>query len=322
MAQANRVGRREATARWARRRTASVAVALAGAVVGAGLYLGNQAYVGATSPASCGAGCVTDGSVSLSSDPGMLEAEADIANANRSATSGGSYVSVVLLDPFTYSTSGTVSQLRMTDELRGAYLAQQAANDRDGATPIQLLLANEGTSGEEGQAQAIGQIKSLEGQDHIVAVAGMGLSTADTKTAAAALTADGMPMFGAVTTGDEFDGTYFAGFYQVIPAVDDQVQQLRAYLSGQLPSPGSGQFVALVSDAAATDVYSVNLLTDFRTAFAQTRVQPYSFTPDASGATSQYATITQDVCDQPGTNGGKPSPFCHCTWGARPRCPT
>lgn len=292
MAQANRVGRREATARWARRRTASVAVALAGAVVGAGLYLGNQAYVGATSPASCGAGCVTDGSVSLSSDPGMLEAEADIANANRSATSGGSYVSVVLLDPFTYSTSGTVSQLRMTDELRGAYLAQQAANDRDGATPIQLLLANEGTSGEEGQAQAIGQIKSLEGQDHIVAVAGMGLSTADTKTAAAALTADGMPMFGAVTTGDEFDGTYFAGFYQVIPAVDDQVQQLRAYLKVT-----KGQSVALITSDQTSDIYSNDLRTDFKSALdSLVALRGYPFDP--AQASQQFGAIATIICRQ------------------------
>jgi len=135
----------------------------------------------------------------------------------------------------------------------------------------------------------------------------MGLSVASTQAAATALSDDGMAMFGAVTTGDQFNGNNYPGFFQVVPYVGAQVHQLSGYLSGQLPSPGSGQFVALISDAAATDVYSVNLLTDFRTAFAP--VQPYSFTPDASGATSQYATITQDVCGQPGTNGAKPSPF-------------
>src|ERR1700745_1574067 len=114
-----------------RKRTGSVAVALAGALVGGGLYLANQEYVVATSPASCAAGCVTDGSPTFGADPEMVKVEQDIAAANKSATSAGSYVSVVLLDPFTYSPTGTVSQIRMTDELRGAYLAQQAVNSQN-----------------------------------------------------------------------------------------------------------------------------------------------------------------------------------------------
>lgn len=270
-----------------------MAVALAGAVVGAGLYLGNQAYVGATGPASCGAGCVTDGSVSLGSGSGMLEVEADIAKANRSATSSGSYASVVLLDPFTYSTSGTVSQARMTDVLRGAYLAQRTADDRDGATPIQLLLANEGTSGEEGEAQAVRQIKSLEGPDHIVAVAGMGLSTLSTQNAATALAADGMPMFGAVTTGDEFNGANYHGFYQVIPDVDAQVQQLRADLKVT-----KGQSVALISSDQQADIYSTDLKDDFSTALdALAALHDYPFNPATDS--QQFAAIATTICGQP-----------------------
>jgi hypothetical protein len=294
MAETNRAARREAASRWARRWSASVAVTLAGAVAGAGLYLGNQAYIAANSPASCGAGCVTNGSVALGSDPGILEVEADIANANRSATSGGSYASVVLLDPFTYSTSGTVSLVRMTDELRGAYLAQQAANDVNGATRIQLLLANEGTSAEEGEAQAVRQIKSLEGPDHIVAVAGMGLSTANTQTAATALVADGMPMFGALTTGDQFNGANYQGFYQVIPDVDAQVQTLRANLKVT-----KGQSVALISSDQATDIYSTDLQIDFSTALdSLAALHDYPFDP--ATASQQFATIATTICGQPG----------------------
>jgi hypothetical protein len=294
MAAANRAARWEAATRWARRRSASVAVGLAGAVAGAGLYLGNQAYIGATSPASCAAGCVTDGSLSLGSAQGMPEVEADIANANRSATSGGSYASVVLLDPFTYSTSGTVSQARMTDVLRGAYLAQQAANDRTGATPIQLLLANEGTSGEEGEARAVSQIKSLEGPDHVVAVAGMGLSTASTQNAAKTLAADGMPMFGAVTTGDQFYGAIYRGFYQVIPDVDAQVQQLRADLNVT-----KGQSVPLIISDQKADIYSTDLRTDFGTALdSLVTLQDYPFDPATDSP--QFAAIATTICGQPG----------------------
>jgi hypothetical protein len=297
MAETNQAARWEATTRLARRKSGSVAVALAGAVVGGGLYLGNQAYIAATSPVSCGAGCVTNGSVRLGSDPGMLDVEGDIAHANRSATSGGSYVSVVLLDPFTYSTSGTVSQVRMTDELRGAYLAQLAANDQKGATRIQLLLANEGTSGEEGEAQAVRQIESLEGQDHIVAVAGMGLSTLNTENAATALAADGMPMFGALTTGDQFNGTLYQGFYQVIPDVDAQVQKLRSDLKVT-----KGQSVALISSDQTADIYSTDLQTDFKTTFGSLvgLREPFDPATASQQVANRFANIAMTICGQPG----------------------
>jgi hypothetical protein len=294
MAETNRAVRRAATARWARRRSASAAAALAGAVLGGALYLGNRAYITATSPARCGAGCVTDGSVPLDSGSGMLDVEADIAKANRSATSGGSYVSVVLLDPFTYSPSGTVSLQRMTDELRGAYLAQQAANAGNGTPRIRLLLANEGTSGEEGEAQAVRRIESLEGPDHIVAVAGMGLSTVPTQTAATALAADGMPMFGAVTTGDQFYGVSYQGFYQIVPNVDAQVQRLWTDLKG-----AKGRSVALISSALGTDIYSTDLQTDFKAAVGSVKELPdYPFNPDAPSKSFSDAATT--ICRQPG----------------------
>jgi len=294
MADTDRAARWEAATRWARRRSASLAVALAGALVGAGLYLGNQAYIAAISPTSCGAGCVTDGSVPLGTNPGMLDVEADIAKANRNATAGGSYASVVLLDPFTFSTSGTVSQDRMTDELLGAYLAQVAANEQKGATPIQLLLANEGTSGEEGEAQAVRQIESLEGPDHIVAVAGMGLSTVTTETAATALEGDGMPMFGAVTTGDVFYGADYPGFYQVVPDVEAQVQKLLADLK-----IAKGQYVPLISSDQTADIYSTDLQNGFKTALNSLAVlRDYPFDPAAPS--QQFAAIATTICGQPG----------------------
>lgn len=291
MARGSLTARWEAVSRRVSVHRVSLAAALAGIVAGGGLYLGNQAYLEAISPASCGAGCVTDGSVPL---PGMHDVEADIANANRSATSGGSYVSVVLLDPLTYSTSGSVSQNRMTDELRGAYLAQVAANARHGAPPVQILLANEGTSAQEGEARAVQQIESLERADHIVAVAGMGLSAASTQTAATALAADGMPMFGAVTTGDQFNGTNYQGFYQVIPDVDAQVQTLRGDL--RIPKDRS---VALISSDQASDIYSTDLQTDFKTAFGMLAAFPdYRFDPGS--ASQQFATIATNICGLPG----------------------
>ncbi len=254
---------REAAARWAVRGRLPLTIALAGALAGWGLYLGNQAYVRAISPTSCPAGCVTNGALFVSSDPAMQNIENKIAAANGSATAGA-YYSVVLLDPFTYSATGTVSQSRMVDELQGAELALAAANatvaSKHAGVEIQLLLANEGTSAEEGESQAVQQIENLEGPDRIVAVAGMGLSTEATETAATALSQSqvSLPMFGAVTTGDTFDGDSYPGFFQIVPDVDAQVSTLVSQLGLAGPQP-----VALISSDQQSDIYSTDLKTDF-----------------------------------------------------------
>ena len=284
---------REAIVPWAVRARLPLTTALAGALAGWGLYLGNQAYVTATNPTSCPAGCVTDGTLSVGSDPAMRTIENKIATLNASATTGA-YYSVVLLDPFTFSTSGTVSQSRMVDELQGAYLALRDANAtvarRHTGVAIQLLLANEGTSAEEGESEAVQKIKDLEGPDRIVAVAGMGLSTANTETAATALSAISMPMFGAVTTGDQFNGLQYQGYFQIVPNVAVQVQTLLSHLGLASPHP-----VALISSDQKTDIYSVDLQSDFTTALGyQPPLGEFSYDP--ATAEQQFAGYATTIC--------------------------
>jgi hypothetical protein len=278
-------------------------MALVGALAGGGLYLGNQAYVSAFSPTACPAGCVTNGTLLVSSSLGMPGTEHEIAAANASATTGA-YYSIVLLDPFTYSTSGTVSESRMADELQGARLALAAANATAArkhlSVAIQLLLANEGTSAEEGESEAVGQIESLEGPDRIVAVAGMGLSTANTETAADALSQLSIPMFGAVTTGDQFNGLDYRGFFQVVPDVEAQVHTLVSRLGLTAPQP-----VALISSDQKTDIYSSDLQDDFMTALGYlTRREEYSYDP--ATAEQQFASDATAICaNQNSTHSGK-----------------
>lgn len=293
----------EAAAQWAVRGRLPLTIALAGALAGGGLYLGNQAYVAAISPTSCPAGCVTNGTLFVSSDPAMQHIENEIAAANASATAGA-YYSVVLLDPFTYSTSGTVSQSRMADELQGAYLALAAANAtvarKHTGVAIQLLLANEGTSAEEGESEAVGQIENLVGPDRIVAVAGMGLSTANSETAATALSAVSMPMFGAVTTGDQFNGLDYQGFFQIVPNVEAQVRSLVSRLGLAAPQP-----VALISSDQKTDIYSVDLQSNFSTAL---RYPPPlgQFSYDPATAEQQFAGYATTICtSQKSKHAGK-----------------
>ena len=285
--------------RWAARGRLPLTIALAGALAGGGLYLGNQAYVRAISPTSCPPGCVTNGTLSVSSDPEMQYFENEIATANARATAGA-YYSVVLLDPVTYSTSSTVSQSRMRDELQGAYLALAAANAtvarKRAGVAIQLLLANEGTSDEEGESEAVQQIGSLEGPDRIVAVAGMGLSTLKTENAANALSQVSMPMFGAVTTGDTFDGNYYQGFFQIVPDVEAQVSTLVSRLGLTGPQP-----VALISSDKTGDIYSNDLKSDFTTALGYSPTYPPplgAFSYDPATAEQQFANYATDICQQ------------------------
>jgi hypothetical protein len=283
----------------------SLALALVGVAAGAGLAWGNHEYVAATVPTTCGAGCVTDGSLYFSTDPLMRKIEKAIAQENASVRSGGPYKTIVLLDPFTYSAGATVSQSRMTDELAGALAAQEAANNRQAANKqaqrasppgIQLLLANEGTSAEDGAAEAVAQIQALQGPDHVAAVAGMGLSVAATQTTAMTLAGNHLPMFGAVTTADEFNGVNFPGFYQAVPDVESQVQALLA----AVPVP-QGQHITLIDSDQPSDIYSAYLNTDFTTALKSTAdltVDPFDPTSDPAVAGKVFADDASSVCHQ------------------------
>jgi len=283
---------------WARRWRRPLAVALAGLAAGAGLAWGNHAYVVSKLPTSCGSGCVTDGSLPISTDSTTMQnVENEIAKANTGVRSSGQYDTVVLLDPFTYSAGGTVSESRMTAELAGAYLAQQTANkQRAGGPEIQLLLANEGTSAEEGAPQAVARILALQGPDRITAVAGMGLSVAATQTAAMTLAGSHLPMFGAVTTADEFNGVNLPGFYQAVPDVESQVQALLTAVP-----PPAGQRITLIDSDQPSDIYSAFLNTDFTTALPPTadlKARPFNPASAPAVAGQNFAEDASSVCNQ------------------------
>jgi hypothetical protein len=193
----------------------------------------------------------------------------------------------------------------MVDELQGAYLALADANatvaTKHTGVAIQLLLANEGTSAEEGESEAVQQIEDLQGPDRIVAVAGMGLSTVNTETAATALEAVNMPMFGAVTTGDQFNGGNYPGFFQIAPDVEAQVNTLVSQLGLGAPQP-----VALISSDQKTDIYSNDLHNDFTTAL---RYPPPlgEFSYDPATDEQQFATYATNICQQSKRLGKAPS---------------
>jgi hypothetical protein len=285
----NPTTRRDARKRRRRIRLAAVAAAvvLAGAGTGTGLYLSRSTRPAAVQPC---AACVSYGVAFDPASSAMRTVEADIAAENRAVVKrdGNRYVTIALLIPLTYSGTSDASLSRMTDQLRGAYLAQ-AAMFSQGTVGVRLLLANEGTSTEQSAKQTVSQLMAMETAVHLVAVVGLGVSVSNTETVADQLQRDHMPMFGAVMSADEFNGTRYSGLDQMVP--DDSAQV--AVLKATLPAPSRA---VLVYDQQATDIYTGNLKADLSQAFGKSLTdQPQPFTPGPD-TNSDFEKIADDAC--------------------------
>jgi ABC-type branched-subunit amino acid transport system substrate-binding protein len=241
--------------------------------------------------------CVTDGRYIFDSgSPQLASVEKAIAEENAEVRSAGRpYVSVALLNPYTVTSATDVSLMRIIDDLRGAYLAQAQVN-AEGVLGVQLLLANEGDSTEAGESQVVRELGTLVGApDHLVAVAGMGISTTQTEAAARSLAAGKIIMVGAVTTADQLNGHHYTGFDEVSPDVEEQVRLLSSMLT--IPSN-----VALVVDTQGTDIYSGDLVIDFTHIFgAHTHLHLYPYTPHTSFTGTQFQVIASNACTEQGT---------------------
>jgi hypothetical protein len=286
--------KRERKERRTRRMLAGgLGVALAAVGTGAGIYL--------TSPAPkppkvwqppCLA-CVSDGSrVFPGDDQAMRAVLAAIAKENAAvrARKGHPYVSIMVLNPMTPGVGSDLTPTRMVDELRGAYLAQLTM-DATGTLGIQLLLDDEGTSAEADEGPAVQQLKTMEGApDHVVAVAGNGVSNAQSAAAGGTLARNGMPIFGGLTAADAFNGNTFNGMIQVVPDVSEEV----AELANWLPTPRTA---VLVYDQEATDYYTSDLRTNFTQDYAKSltdEAQPYM--PGVSDTNVEFEAIADEVC--------------------------
>jgi hypothetical protein len=277
------------------RRSRQILVGALGVVVvvagtSAGLYLTRPTPKAPQPPCLS---CISDGSRAFPGDDQAMRAViAAIGKENVAvrARKGRPYVSIMLLNPMTPGVGSDLTPTRMVDILRGAYLAQVTMNDA-GTLGIQLLLDDEGTSAEAKEGPAVKQLLTMEGApDHVVAVAGLGVSTAKTAAVAAALSRDGMPMFAADTAANEFNGNTFNGMVQMVPDVTEEVTQL----AQQLPTP---QSAVLVYDQEATDYYTRDLRTAFTQDFAKSltdEAQPYM--PGVSDTNVEFQAIADEVC--------------------------
>lgn len=239
---------------------------------------------------------VTDGAFVF--DPALGTVEGDIRRANQGLTPG-KYVTVAFLGPLTPSPDVSISRVRSW--LEGAYIAQLAANSASsGAGPqIRLVLANMGN--QEGQYQPV--VRQLDqmtrGRDPLVAVTGMGISVPQTQRAARLLSADDIPMVGAVITGDGLDSSAgIHGLFRVNPDVRDEVSALADYLHGT----SLGNRAMLIQDTNGGDLYTESLNSDFRTqlgSYVQAGgfpEEPFDAAPGSAPLKSQFYALSRNLC--------------------------
>jgi len=268
-------------------------VALAVAGTGTGLYLASPSPKAPQAAQPPCLPCVSDGSRVFPGDDQAMQAVLGAIgkeNAAVRARKDRPYVSIMVLNPMTPGIGSDLTPARMVDELRGAYLAQ-VTMDNTGTLGIQLLLDDEGTSAELNEGPAVRQIMTMEGApDHVVAVAGNGVSNSQSAAAGSTLARNGMPVFGGLTAADVFNGNSINGMIQVVPDVAEEVSQLSSWL----PAPHTA---VLVYDQQATDYYTSDLRTNFTQDYAKSLTdeeQPYM--PGVSDTNVEFEAIADEVC--------------------------
>ena len=253
--------------------TVCVIIVLAGLGVGLGSlvhYLGdagatcmNQGLTIVTHEGASGE-CVgiTDGAFQFDPAYGALvQVEIAIrAEDQRVRNAGPGYASVAYLMPI--SATGDVEPIQTAaEQLEGAYTAQYYANHNnvDGTKPlIQLLIASGGTQAAE-YGTAVRDIESDVASQHLVAVAGIGISLDSTIAEVKKLADDTIPIFASSITSDAFDN--IQNMVRVSPSNAQDVGAVLTYIK---PRVATG---FLIQDTNQADSYDTTIVSEFRNGF-------------------------------------------------------
>jgi hypothetical protein len=244
---------------------------------------------------------LTDGSQLF--DPVLAGVEALILKENdRVARSGKAWAGVAYLNPMTLGSASSLTREGVLHQLQGMYTAQWEANHGSalGDTPlIKLYLANDGLDGSQWNAAATAVITATTNGLKVVAVAGMGNSSANARSAARALSKARLAMFGATITADDFNGSVFPGLVRVAPTNTDEVKAAIRYLS---QTPSKGRTALLVQDADTADDYvrtwSTELAALYPTDGRQFVSQPESFDRTLNAIGDRFVQISRVICTE------------------------
>lgn len=207
---------------------------------------------------------VTDGSYLF--DLAFEEVQEKIARENAQVRAvSSSYVTVALLDLLTPTETSAKSTEEIRSELEGAYTAQRRINElvlpTSSSPQIQLVLANQGNTDDQWQPVADQLVEMAEGDHPLVAVIGLGVSTAQTRERAEYLSDHDIPMVGALLTADELNHNNIPGLIRVSPTTQDYAKALRRYLETRNDLNSAVMVYDMNSDSGA-DLFTKSLKED------------------------------------------------------------
>lgn len=224
-------------------------------------YLSTCVNSGPTVVLRAGGECVGVTNGSYVFDPALGKVENAIFKEDeRVRGSGRSYETVAFLLPIS-GTGGVELMSNIEEQLEGAYTAQYYANRNNvqGTTPlIQLLIASSGTQAAE-YVTTDTIIENDVASQHLVAVAGIGVSLDTTVSEVQALTRHGIPVIGSTITSDAFDN--IPGLVRVAPS---NAQEVSAALKFIKPR---SRTAILIQDVNQTDTYDTTLVKEFTADF-------------------------------------------------------
>ena len=258
---------------------------------------------------------VTDGAYSF--DGELDEVTRRIREENeRVERSGAASVSIAYVESMTRGADGASAGGRADDRdptvvrqaLEGAYLAQRAHNRLDAEDPradegpspkVRLLLANTGAGGAHYERVVRDLEDRARGDDHLVAVTGLGQSVESTVATVRRLRRAGIPMVGATVAADEL-ARKDPDFFRVSqPTAQQAAIAARELAERQREDPGYR--VDLVRDIKAGDTYNKALRDGFEAAAAERGVRlatddGYSFESGSSSTANALTYIADQVC--------------------------
>jgi len=181
------------------------------------------------------------------------------AEDQRVARPGNLYASVAYLLPV--SPSGVEKVQVMTEQLEGAYTEQMYANRNSVAghnPPVQLLIASDGDQGTD-WTTAVRNIEHEAAGQHLVAVAGLGVSLDSTTDAVRRLTHAGIPVVGSTVTSDDYD--HINGMFRVSSNNKADVAAVLQYVAPTFRS------AIVINDTNPHDSYDKTLVQEFGPGF-------------------------------------------------------
>ncbi|GHE41609.1 hypothetical protein GCM10017673_49900 [Streptosporangium violaceochromogenes] len=175
------------------------------------------------------------------------------------------YVSVAVMLPLRQAPGRRSEGTAIRHALQGAYLAQYWSNHIEGeasAPNVQLLVADS-SGGEDAWKATVRELKELaSGQEHLVAVTGLGSSLTETAETIDDLATAKIAMVGAVMTSDKLQGK--ATLVRVAPPNSAQARAITHFLASR-----GAVHAVMVQDTTEGTSYPATLATSFASAFKE-----------------------------------------------------